>query len=121
MRHRGIFKKAQQRLYFLSSLKKFGRCTIESVLTFGITTSQGCQLLQRAVKTAAKIVKTELPKLCDDYISCCKKESLKSHEVATLPVSTRSIKSHTNHQRNSLIHTDSQVIKQLIPLYAQQP
>lgn len=35
---------------------------------------------------AAKIVKTELPKLCDDYISCCKKESLKPHEVATLPV-----------------------------------
>lgn len=113
---KGILKKAQQRLYFLSSLKKFGWCTIESVLTFGIT-SQGCQLLQQAVKTPAKIVKTKLPKLCGDYISCCTKESLKPHEVATLPVLCsqsfrlkkcyRSIKSHTNHQRKFDSHRQS--------------
>ena len=72
-------KKAQQRLYFLRQLKKFGvdqkilvqfyRSIIESVLTFSLTTwfpstsVQNQQDLYRAVKAATKIIGCDLPTL----------------------------------------------------------
>ena len=74
-----VRKKAQQRLYFLRQLKKFGvdrdiliqfyRSIIESVLTFSITTwfpSATCQNrenLHRIIKAATKIIGCELPPL----------------------------------------------------------
>lgn len=74
-----IRKKAQQRLYFLRQLRKFGvreviliqfyRSIIESVLSFSITawygstTVQEQQDLHRVVRTASKIIGCELPSL----------------------------------------------------------
>ena len=76
-------KKAQQRLYFLRRLKKFGlktnilvefyRAVIESVLTFGITVWYGnlskseALALNRIVKTASKIIGADLPSLDETY------------------------------------------------------
>ena len=84
-------QKAQQRLYFLRRLKKFGlstralvnfyRCTIEGVLSFcitvwyGNTTSHDRKQLQRVVKSAARIAGADLPDLQDIYISRCKKKA----------------------------------------------
>lgn len=78
-----IVKKAQQRLYFLRRLKKFGlksdvlvnfyRAIIESVLTFGITVWYGniskaeTTALNKIVKTASKITGTDLPSLDEIY------------------------------------------------------
>ena len=72
-----ILSKAQQRLYFLRRLKSFGvskeimthfyRSIIESILTFSITvwfgntTQADRQKLNRVVKTASKIIGTDLP------------------------------------------------------------
>ena len=72
-------KKARQRLYFLRQLKKFNlnseilvqfyRATIESVLCFSITvwfgslTHDQIHSLNNIVKTASKIIGTELPSL----------------------------------------------------------
>ena len=74
-----VRKKAQQRLYFLRQLRKFGvdknilvqfyRSIIESVLTFSITTwfpSVTCQNredLHRVIKAATRIIGCELPPL----------------------------------------------------------
>ena len=74
-----IVKKARQRLYFLRQLKKFNlnseilvqfyRATIESVLCFSITvwfgslTHDQIHSLNNIVKTASKIIGTELPSL----------------------------------------------------------
>ncbi len=74
-----IVKKAQQRLYFLCTLKKvnlsqqhltsFYRCSIESVLTYGILTWYGSssaadrKALQRIIKTAQNITNQQLPSL----------------------------------------------------------
>ncbi|KAI4877716.1 hypothetical protein NFI96_022799 [Prochilodus magdalenae] len=72
-----MVKKAQQRLYFLRSLKKahlcprilvdFYRCTIESILTncisvwYGSCSASDRKALQRVVKTAQRITGTQLP------------------------------------------------------------
>ena len=80
-----VIKKAQQRLYFLRQLKKFGlhsdilaqfyRAVIESVLTFsitvwfGTTTQQQRDRLERIVRTASKIIGRELPSLDSIYAS----------------------------------------------------
>ena len=72
-------KKAQQRMYFLRQLKKFGmdksilvqfyRSIVESVLTFSFTTWYGSTTqeekdgLQNVVKTASKIIGCDLPDL----------------------------------------------------------
>ncbi len=74
-----LVKKAQQRLYFLRRLRKFGispkilnnfySCVVESVLTscitvwYGSTTVRDRKRLQRVVKTAEKIIRTPLPSL----------------------------------------------------------
>ncbi|KAI4894227.1 hypothetical protein NFI96_006080 [Prochilodus magdalenae] len=82
-----LVKKAQQRLYFLRSLKKvhlsprilenFYRCTIESILTNGISVWYGncCaadrKALQRVVKMAQRITGTQLPTIQDIYHKRC--------------------------------------------------
>ncbi len=74
-----LVKKAQQRLYFLRRLRKFGMppkilsnfysCVVESVLSscitvwYGSTTARDRRRLQRVVKTAEKIIRTPLPSL----------------------------------------------------------
>ena len=76
-------KKAQQRLFFLRRLKKFGLCrkilelfyrsTIESILTFsiavwyGTSTQQQRKKLDRVVRTASRIVGTELTPIDDIF------------------------------------------------------
>ena len=78
-----IIKRAQQRLYFLRQLKKFGlskdilrqfyRAVVESVLTFSITvwfnsaTKQQRDRLESVVRTAGKIVGSDLPTLESIY------------------------------------------------------
>ena len=78
-----IVKRAQQRLYFLRQLKKFGlgqvilvqfyRAVIESTLTFSIcvwygsTSQQLRNKLERVVRTAGRIVGCELPSLASLY------------------------------------------------------
>ncbi|KAK3554856.1 hypothetical protein QTP86_000962 [Hemibagrus guttatus] len=78
-----LVKKAQQQLYFLRRLRKFGMpfkilnnfysCVIESVLTncitvwYGSTTMRDRKHLQRVVKTAEKIIRTPLPSLQTIY------------------------------------------------------
>lgn len=82
-----LVKKSQRRLYFLRSLRKvnlsqqhlvsFYRCTIESVLTYGICIWYGsCSVaekkaLQRVVNSAQKITNTQLPAIEDIYTSRC--------------------------------------------------
>ena len=74
-----IVKKAQQRLYFLRQLRKFGmdqkimvqfyRAVIESVLTFSVTvwyggaTAEDKSRLNSVVKTASRVIGCELPSL----------------------------------------------------------
>ena len=74
-----IVKKAQQRLYFLRRLKKFGvhsyilfqfyRAVIESVLTFSIvvwyssTSEKERTKLNKIVRTASRIIGTDLPSM----------------------------------------------------------
>jgi len=78
-----IVKKCHQRMYFLRELKKFNlsksiltsfyRCVIESVLTFSIIvwfnsiTAEDEYKLNRIVKTASKIIDTQLPSLEELY------------------------------------------------------
>ncbi|KAF7687451.1 hypothetical protein HF521_014679 [Silurus meridionalis] len=75
-----ILKKAQQRMYFLRQLRKYGlsqerfyTAFIESVLCslitiwFGATTKQDRNRLQKTFKTAEKIIGAPLPTLQDLY------------------------------------------------------
>lgn len=80
-----ILKKAQQRLYFLRCLRRWGMSTqtlvnfyrsiVESVLTGGIAvwyggaTAQDRRALQRVVRTAQRIIGVELPAINDLYIT----------------------------------------------------
>ncbi|KAK3521817.1 hypothetical protein QTP70_018551 [Hemibagrus guttatus] len=82
-----ISKKAQQRLYFLRSLRKahlpppilnmFYRGTIKSVLSsciiawFGNCTVSDRKTLQRIVKTAEKIIGVSLSSMTDMYTTRC--------------------------------------------------
>ncbi|KAI4901982.1 hypothetical protein NFI96_008400 [Prochilodus magdalenae] len=82
-----VVKKAQQRLFFLRQLRRFGMdprilrtfctCTVESILTGSITTWYGnCtaierKALQRVVQTAQYITGVQLPNLLDLYTSRC--------------------------------------------------
>ena len=72
MNTKALMKKAQQRLYFLRFLRKnnlqermlltFYRCTIETVLSYGISlwfascTAAERKALQRVIKTAQKVI-----------------------------------------------------------------
>ncbi|KAI4886925.1 hypothetical protein NFI96_030443 [Prochilodus magdalenae] len=82
-----VVKKAQQRLFFLRRLRRFGMdprilrtfytCTVESILTGSITTWYGnCtaserKALQRVVRTAQYITGVQIPNHLDLYTSRC--------------------------------------------------
>ncbi|KAI4892451.1 hypothetical protein NFI96_008743, partial [Prochilodus magdalenae] len=126
-----LVKKAQQRLYFLLSLKKvhlsprilvnFYRCTIESILTNGISVWYGncCaadrKTLQRVVKMAQRITGTQLPTIQDIYHKRClgrarniiKDVSHPNHGLFTLlPPGRRyrSLRSRSSRLKNSYFH-----------------
>ena len=96
-----IVKKANQRMYFLRQLRKFGmkkvilihfyRAVIESILTFSIivwfgnTSAKQITKLNRIVKTASKIVGCELPSLESLYETRTKKRAHRIIEDATHP------------------------------------
>ncbi|KAI5619386.1 gastrula zinc finger protein XlCGF28.1-like [Silurus asotus] len=108
-----LVKKAQQRLYFLRSLKKshlspgiltsFYHCIIESILTNSITVWYGgftvCErkALQRVVKTSQRITGTQLPAIEHLHHSRClrrahsiiKDSSHPSHKLFNLLPSRR--------------------------------
>ena len=118
-----VVKKAQQRLFFLCQLKKFGlrreilvqfyRSAIESILVFsicvwfgGISQRQRSRL-DRVVKTASKIVSSELTSLIAIYNDRSKKRAgniisdqthLAHHLFELLPSGKRfrSIRTKTN-------------------------
>ncbi|KAI4903633.1 hypothetical protein NFI96_009461, partial [Prochilodus magdalenae] len=119
----------QQRLYFLRSLKKvhlsprilvnFYGCTIESILTNGISVWYGncCtadrKALQRVVKIAQGITGTQLPTIQDIYHKRClgrniiKDVSHPNHGLFTpLPSGRRyrSLRSRTSRLRNCFFH-----------------
>uniref|UniRef100_A0A669C0V1 Ig-like domain-containing protein n=1 Tax=Oreochromis niloticus TaxID=8128 RepID=A0A669C0V1_ORENI len=124
-------KKAQQRLFFLRRLKRFGmsprilrtfyRCAIESILTgcittwYGNTTAYNRKALQRVVRCAERIIGGELPSLQDIYRKRClrkagriiKDSSHPSHKLFRLLPSGRrfcSIRSRTSRLRDSFFH-----------------
>ncbi|KAI3354737.1 hypothetical protein L3Q82_004570 [Scortum barcoo] len=88
-----ITKSARQRLFFLRRLRRlnmdsrifcsFYRCTIESILTGCITawysscTALNRKALQRVVKAAQHITRTELPSMEDLYTQRCRKKATK--------------------------------------------
>ncbi|XP_059500668.1 uncharacterized protein LOC132209491 [Stegostoma tigrinum] len=80
-------KKAQQHLFFLRWLRKFGmsitslinfyRCTIESILSgcktawYGNCSAQNCKKLQKVVCTAQTIMEANLPSAYSIYMAHC--------------------------------------------------
>lgn len=88
-----LVKKARQRLFFLRRLrdfhlplkvlKNFYSCTIESILTgnictwFGNSTKQDRRDLQRVVRSAERIIQSELPDLLSIYTKRCKSKARK--------------------------------------------
>lgn len=123
-----LVKKAQQRLYFLRSLKKvhlnprilveFYRCTIESILTNCISvwysncSASDRKALQRVVKTAQRITGTQLTSIENIYHKRClgrarniiKDASHPNHGLFTLLPSGRryrSLRSRTSRLRKS--------------------
>ena len=123
-----IVKKAHQRLYFLRQLRKFRlstpilvkfyRSVIESVLTFSIIVWYGSLTetqkgsLDRVVKTASKIIGSDLPTIESIYLERIRSKSNKilndnshpaNHIFELLPSGRRyrSIKSKTSRMRNS--------------------
>ncbi len=113
-----VLKKAQQRLFFLRRLRKFGMsphilhsfytCTVESILT-----EQHQQQSQRVVQTARHTVGGELPSLQDIYTRRCMRKARRiisdsshpSHGLFSLLPSgrrLRSIRTRTSRLRDSL-------------------
>uniref|UniRef100_A0A8C7MZF5 Reverse transcriptase domain-containing protein n=1 Tax=Oncorhynchus kisutch TaxID=8019 RepID=A0A8C7MZF5_ONCKI len=88
-----IVKKAQQRLFNLRRLKKFGlspkaltnfyRCTIESILAgcitawYGNCSAHNRKALQRVVRSAQRITGGKLPALQDTYTTRCYRKAIK--------------------------------------------
>ncbi|XP_072100677.1 uncharacterized protein [Mobula birostris] len=123
-----LIKEAQQCLYFLRSMKKahlcpriltdFYRRTIESILTnclsvwYGNYPVSDHKALQQVVKTAQRIIGTQLPTIENIYHKCClgraksiiKDASHPNHGLFTLLPSGkryRSLRSHTSRYRKS--------------------
>jgi len=123
-----VVKRAQQRLYFLRQLRKFGlskdilvqfyRAVIESVLTFsmcvwyGNSTQQQKDRLERVVRTASRICGCDLPPLASLYERRAAKraraivadESHPAHGLFQLLPSGRRyrcLRSRTNRLKNS--------------------
>ncbi|XP_072110558.1 alpha-tocopherol transfer protein isoform X2 [Mobula birostris] len=135
-----VVKKAQQRLFHLRWLRKFGmgpqilrtfyRGTIESILTgcvtawYGNCISLSCRTLQRVVRTAQRTCSCELPMLQDIYKDRCVKRARRiiggsshsNHNIFQLLPSRkwyRSIKARTNRLRNSFFHQTIRLINSL--------
>ena len=88
-----MVKKAQQRLFNLRRLKKFGlspnaltnfyRCTIESILSgcitawYGNYSSQNHKAYQRMVRSAQRITGGKLPAFQDTYTTRCHGKAIK--------------------------------------------
>uniref|UniRef100_A0A8C7T6I6 Reverse transcriptase domain-containing protein n=1 Tax=Oncorhynchus mykiss TaxID=8022 RepID=A0A8C7T6I6_ONCMY len=88
-----VVKKAQQRLFNLRRLRKFGlspktltnfyRCTIESILSdcitawYGNCTALNRKALQRMVRSAQRITGDKLPALHDTYSTRCHRKAKK--------------------------------------------
>ncbi|KAM9411203.1 uncharacterized protein ACWYII_026026 [Salvelinus alpinus] len=88
-----VVKKAQQYLFNLRRLKKFGlspktltnfyRCTIESILSgcitawYGNCTSLNRKALQRVMRSAQRITGVKLPGLHDTYSTRCHRKAKK--------------------------------------------
>lgn len=127
-----VVKKAQQRLYFLRRLRKFGMapkilsnfysCIIESVLTncitvwYGSSTVRDRKRLQRVIKTASKITRTPQPSLQSIYhrsvhrraASIIKDPTHPQHGLFTLLPSGRrfrSVRCRTTRFKNSFFPT----------------
>ena len=123
-----ILKKAQQRLYFLRILRKnnlrpelllsFYRCSVESVLSHGISlwfsscTAAERKQLQRVINTAQRLTGCPLPSLMEIYHTRCLRRarsivrdpSHPSHHLLELLPSGRrfrAIKTRTNRLKNS--------------------
>ncbi|KAK0146197.1 hypothetical protein N1851_014495 [Merluccius polli] len=94
------------------------KCTIESVLAGSITVWYGscpaleCKALQRVVRSAQRITRTELPTIQDLYSQCCRRKAQRilsdlshpRHRLFTLLPSGRwyrSIRTHTSRFRDS--------------------
>uniref|UniRef100_A0AAZ3PMN4 Reverse transcriptase domain-containing protein n=2 Tax=Oncorhynchus tshawytscha TaxID=74940 RepID=A0AAZ3PMN4_ONCTS len=129
-----IVKKAQQRLFNLRRLKKFGlspkaltnfyRCTIESILAgcitawYGNCSAHNRKALRRVVRSAQRITGGKLPALQDTYTTRCYRKAIKiikdinhpSHCLFT-PLSSRRrgqyrcIKAGTERLKNSFCVT----------------
>uniref|UniRef100_A0A669CDC0 Reverse transcriptase domain-containing protein n=1 Tax=Oreochromis niloticus TaxID=8128 RepID=A0A669CDC0_ORENI len=121
-------KKAQQRLFFLRRLKRFGmsprilrtfyRCAIESILTgcttwYGNSTAYNRKALQRVVRCSERITGGELPSLQDIYRKRCLrkagriiKDSSRHKLFRLLPSGRRfcRIRSRTSRLRDSFFH-----------------
>ena len=99
-------------------LTNFYRCTIESILTGGITTwfgnstAQDRKTLQRVVKSAQRITRTALPSIQDLYSQRCRRKAKRiisdpshpCHSLFSLLPSGRrykSIRSRTSRYRDS--------------------
>uniref|UniRef100_A0A3P8WVL5 Peptidase M12B domain-containing protein n=1 Tax=Cynoglossus semilaevis TaxID=244447 RepID=A0A3P8WVL5_CYNSE len=128
---KNIIKKAQQRLFFLRTLRKnklprpllknFYHCTIESVLTYGCTvwhascTMQEKKQLQRVIKTAQWIIGSPLPCLEDIHSDRLLRRARKIRDdpahpghtlFTTLPSGRlRVLKTRTNRMKNSFFPT----------------
>ncbi|XP_070411312.1 uncharacterized protein [Nothobranchius furzeri] len=99
-----IVKKAQQMMYFLRHLRKFGlpqelliifyTAAVESILCssitvwFGSATKMDKCRLQRIIKTAGKIIGAQLPSVQELYISRTRKKAVNIVQDATHPAST---------------------------------
>uniref|UniRef100_A0A1A8C8J6 Alkylated DNA repair protein AlkB homologue 8 N-terminal domain-containing protein n=1 Tax=Nothobranchius kadleci TaxID=1051664 RepID=A0A1A8C8J6_NOTKA len=99
-----ILKKAQQRMYFLRQLRKYGlpqelliifyTAAVESILCssitvwFGSATKMDKCRLQRIIKTAGKIIGAQLPSVQELYISRTRKKAVNIVQDATHPAST---------------------------------
>ncbi|KAI4882563.1 hypothetical protein NFI96_002445 [Prochilodus magdalenae] len=94
-----VVKKAQQRLFFLRRLKRFGMdhhilrtsytCTVESILTgstyYGNCTAIERKALQRVVRTVQCITRVQLPNLLDLYTSRCLRRTRRVLKDSTHP------------------------------------
>ncbi|XP_055501117.1 uncharacterized protein LOC129702998 [Leucoraja erinacea] len=96
-----LVKKAQQRLFFLRTLKKTGlpqqllttfyRCTTESILTYGISvwylscTEAERRALQRVVHRAQRIIGTQLPALEGIYHTRSLRKAVRIHKDSSHP------------------------------------
>lgn len=123
-----ILKKAQQRLYFLRILRKnnietellvsFYRCSVESVLSHGISlwfsswTAAEMKQLQRVINTAQRLTSYPLPSLKEIYDTPCLRRACSiirdpshtgHHLFQLLPSGRRfrAIKTRTNRPKNS--------------------